>query len=270
MPEPSIAYLSQRKLHVRQNGATKTIESDYARQVRERAASIDRRHAWKSQGRGAMFMGAAAQAVQPDAPIVLTGLAPAPAGALLYSMETDAVSGIFLLDSAGLETRLFHTADFRIRHIALNPAGEKLAVAIFHKDNSRSSIAVLPLRGTDFTEITEGDSFDQAPRWTPGGQSIVFQSAGIGRNQAGHFAGLAPCAIQEYDAATGGLAEAAADPARATSSAPPATPRARSITSVSHTNRVRRTPASSPRSGTPPSSRSAWAARFSSISTCFR
>ena len=214
MPEPSIAYLSQRKLHVRQNGATKTIESDYARQVRERAASIDRRHAWKSQGRGAMFMGAAAQAVQPDAPIVLTGLAPAPAGALLYSMETDAVSGIFLLDSAGLETRLFHTADFRIRHLALNPAGEKLAVAIFHKDNSRSSIAVLPLRGTDFTEITEGDSFDQAPRWTPGGQSIVFQSAGIGRNQAGHFAGLAPCAIQEYDAATGGLAEAAADPAR--------------------------------------------------------
>src|ERR1700726_4734572 len=125
MSEPAVAFLYQRKLHVRRNGVTHVVDSEFERTVRERAASIERRHAWKTQGRGAMFMGGtwAAQAAGPNhVPVLLTGLTAAPEGALLYSMETDAVSGIFLLDAEGVETRLFHTADFRIRHAALDPA----------------------------------------------------------------------------------------------------------------------------------------------------
>src|SRR5579859_31346 len=138
MPDPAIAYLSNRKLHVRKNGATRQIDSEFERTVRERAASIERRHAWKSQGRGAMFQGGA-WATQPaanrDVPVLLTGLTAGGAdGSLLYSMETDAVSGIFLLDAEGVETRLFHTADFRVRHAALHPDGTTLAVTAFHKD----------------------------------------------------------------------------------------------------------------------------------------
>lgn len=197
MPESAVAFLSNRKLHVRKNGKTQVVESEFERTVRERAASIERRHAWKNQGRGAIFMGGAL-AAQPSGPasvpVLLTGLTAAPEGALLYSMETDAVSGIFLLDADGMETRLFHTADFRIRHATLDPAGTTLAVTTFHKADMRSNIAVLPVRGTEFSELTEGDSFDQAPQWVPGpGRRIVFQSAGIGRDVAGDSRAWSVC-----------------------------------------------------------------------------
>jgi hypothetical protein len=218
MSEPAIAFLSNRKLHVRRNGTTRLIESEFERTVRERTASIERRHAWKSQGRGAMFMGGAwANQANHDnqVPVLLTGLTAGQAGALLYSMETDAVSGIFLLDGEGVETRLFHTADFRMRHAALHPDGVTLAVTAFHKDNTRSNIAVLPVHGTDFSEVTEGDSFDQVPRWAAGAKRrLVFQSAGVGRDAAGRLAGLGPCAIQQLDLDTGDLDEIASESGR--------------------------------------------------------
>jgi hypothetical protein len=218
MPEPSLAFLSKQKLHLRRDGVTQVVESDFERTVRERSASIERRHAWKTQGRGAMFM-RGVWAAEPngrnDVPVLRTGLTAGPDGALLYSMETDAVSGIFLLDSAGVETRLFHTADFRIRHAAVHPEGGMLAATVFHTDSMRSNIAVLPVHGTDFSEVTEGDSFDQAPRWVPGAnRRIVFQSAGVGRDAAGHFAGLGPCTIQSLDLDSGDLEEVADEEGR--------------------------------------------------------
>jgi hypothetical protein len=211
MRETAVAFLSNRKLHVRRDGRTQLIESEFERSVRERAASIERRHLWKTQGRGAMFTGGA-WATQTNSsnhvPVLLTGLTAGQSGALLYSMETDAVSGIFHLDAAGVETRLFHTADFRVRHAALHPDGVTLATTAFHKDNMRSNIAVLPVQGTDFSEVTEGDSFDQVPHWVPGAKRrIVFQSAGVGRDGAGRFAGLGPCAIQQLDLDSGDLEE---------------------------------------------------------------
>ncbi len=217
MPQPAVAFLSNRKLHVRKNDVTQIIESEFERTVRERTASIERRHAWKTQGRGAMFMGGVwgpQTNARNDVPVLLTGLTAGPEGSLLYSMETDAVSGIFLLDGSGRETRLFHTADFCIRHTALHPDGAKLAATAFHKDSMRSNIAVVPVHGTDFSEVTEGDSFDQVPHWVPGGRRIVFQSAGVGRDAAGRFVGLGPCSIQQLDLESGDLEEIASETGR--------------------------------------------------------
>ena len=216
MPEPPVAFLSNRKLHIRKNGVTIALESEFERTVRERAASIDRRHAWKTQGRGAAFMGGVwAGQVQhgSDVPVLLRGLAAGADGSLFYAMQTDAVSGIFLRDPSDIETRLFHTADFRIRDLSFHGESGMLTTAAFHKDDIRSNIAVIPLHGTEFTELTEGDSFDQAPRWAPGPRPrIVFQSAGVGRNAAGRFAGVGPCTIQELDVESGNLEELAVEP----------------------------------------------------------
>jgi hypothetical protein len=55
-------------------------------------------------------------------------------------------------------------------------------------------------------ELTEGDSFDTAPRWAPEeGKKIVYQSAGIGRNREGHFLALGPFSIQQLDCEAGEL-----------------------------------------------------------------
>src|SRR5262249_38755407 len=136
-------------------------------------------------------------------------------GSLLYSMETDAVSGIFLLDAGGVETRLVHTADFRIRHVAVNPEGTTLAATAVHMQEMRSNISTIPVHGTEFTEVTEGDSFDQLPQWIPGTERrIIFQSAGIGRDVGGNFAGLAPCVIQGLNLDSGELIEVASEEGR--------------------------------------------------------
>ena len=218
MSEPAVAFLSKRKLHVCKNGVTRVLESEFERTVRERTASIERRHAWKTQGRGAMFMGgvwAAQTNAARDFPVLLTGLASGHDGALLYSMETDAVSGLFLLDAGGVETRLFHTADMCIRHAAVDDSGAMVAATAFHKGNMQSNIAVLPMHGNDLSEVTEGDSFDQLPQWVPGSsRRIVFQSAGVGRDAAGRFAGLGPCTIQELDLDSGDLDDVASEDGR--------------------------------------------------------
>lgn len=217
MPDTPVAFLSKRKLHVRREGLTRALEIEFERTVRERTASIERRHAWKTRGRGAMFTGMWAPQTpgSSDAPVLVTGLTAAPSSSLLYSLETDAVSGVFLQEASGTESRLFHTADFRIRHVHLHPGRELIAATVFHAESLRSNIGVLPLRGSELTEVTEGDSFDQFPRWSPGDKRrIVFQSAGIGRNAAGQFAGLAPCEIHALDLDSGELAELAAESGR--------------------------------------------------------
>jgi hypothetical protein len=79
----------------------------------------------------------------------------------------------------------------------------------------QSNIAVLPMQGTEFSEVTEGDSFDQLPHWVPGPKrQIVFQSAGLDRDAGWRFAGLGPCAIQRLDLDSGDLEEIASESGR--------------------------------------------------------
>jgi hypothetical protein len=64
-----------------------------------------------------------------------------------------------------------------------------------------------------FSEVTEGDSVDAAPRWVPGARQLVFQSAGVGRDRNGVFAGLGPFGIQHLDIDSGEMKTLAEDPA---------------------------------------------------------
>jgi hypothetical protein len=208
VPECRFAYLEQGKLRLHGDGSAVTLESEFGRSLRERAAQIQRRHAWKTQGRGAQFMTGMLWPNQigdsSGFRIAITSVAHGRnPGEVLYSLETDDVSGIFVVDANGIEQRLFHTADFRVRHIAMNPDRSAIAASIVHA-NFTSSIAVMQITGTDFLEATEGDSFDLAPRWAPGPRRrIVFQSAGVGRDVAGRICGIGPSAVQELDLDSG-------------------------------------------------------------------
>ena len=207
MASPRIAYLAQGKLHVCDDGAVSTVESAFGRSLRERAVAIHQRHAWKTQGRGSQFMSGMlwpGQAHDPaEFPIMISSVARGRSpGELLYSLETDTVSGIFAVDAGGVEQRIFHTNDFRVRQIALSPDGATVAASIVHK-NFTANIAVLQIEGSDFFEASEGDSIDSAPHWVPGSRRIVFQSAGIGRDRTGRVSGIGPFTVQELDLDSG-------------------------------------------------------------------
>ncbi|MBL8214535.1 MAG: hypothetical protein JNK87_27680 [Bryobacterales bacterium] len=211
MDSRRLVYLSGGKLHVRTgSGTERVMESAFGRSLRDRALQIRERHAWKTEGRGAQFLRGSMWGEPKGDPsefrIAITSACRGRNdGEILYTLETDEVSGMFAVDADGAETRLFHTADFRLRDICLSPDGTTIAAATAGGP-AQSNIATMDLDANHFTEVTEGDSIDAAPCWVPGsGRKLVFQSAGLGRNRAGHLTGISPFTIQQLDLHSGEL-----------------------------------------------------------------
>ena len=208
----TIAWLAQGKIRLKQGAApARTIESRFGQTIRERAVKAQQRHSWKTQGSEEKFLaGAMLWGRSPRDPaairLTITSLCQgAAAGQVLYSLETDELCGILQLEEFGAdERRLWNKNDKRIDHLHLSANGE-LACSVRHEFDT-ANIAVRVSEESGFSEVTEGDSVDTAPHWIPGSErQLVFQSAGVGRNREGHFAGLGPYAIQKLDIDSGEL-----------------------------------------------------------------
>lgn len=217
----SYAYLSQGQLYLKLgDDPVRPVDSKFGESVRQRAAQIQNRNAWKTQGAGAKFMsggllwGRTAERDPLEMRIAITGISSGcQPGELFYSLSTDDIGGVFLLrDRATDELRLLHTADYRVRRLAAGPGQNSLACVVQHKAG-QSSIAVMHSDGTEMREVTQGDTIDDAPHWVPGpAREIVFQSAAIGRNRHGFAVTQAPYAIHKLDLEAGAVTILAEDP----------------------------------------------------------
>jgi hypothetical protein len=215
----AIAWLAQGKVRIKAGDALpRTVESRFGQGIRERALRSQQRHAWKTQGEGDKFLAGAMlwgrAAKDPAAvPITITSLCRgAGRGELLYSLETDELCAVLALDNLGEEERrLWNKNDKRLSHLAVSATGA-VACSVRHQFGT-ANIAVRPDADSGFSDVTEGDSFDAAPRWVPGeGQRLVFQSAGVGRDRHGQFAGLGPFSIQRLDVEKGELTTLVQEP----------------------------------------------------------
>lgn len=121
-------------------------------------------------------------------------------GEIYYTIETDAIGGVFHFDvNENYERRLAHKQDLRLADLSRHPVDGQLACTIRHPDGS-SSLGVMRNDGGGLHEVTAGDSRDESPSWIPGqANSLVYQSAGIGRDASGVIYGLAPYGIYELD-----------------------------------------------------------------------
>ena len=219
--DPAFAYLAAGKMHWKQgDGAAVRLESKFGESVRQRAVELHRRHAWKAEGRGAQFMRggmlwAGADRDPSEMRITITGVAAGEQpGELFYTLDTPDISGLFLLRNGGSdELRIYHTADFRLAEVAAHPESRRLALVLRDKAGS-SSLAVMSFDGGQFTEVTQGDSLDAAPQWLPGErEQLVFQSAGIARDDSGRYHGRGPFSIQRLDLESGEMTVLAEDAA---------------------------------------------------------
>lgn len=212
------AYLAGGKIHIKRgDGPARIVESKFGQSVRQRALELERRHSWKTQGRGAQFMrGGALWGVQQqdgaNIPIQVCALARgSESGELLYSLETSEISGLFtLFENGAEEKRLLHTSDYRVREVSGSEQHDKIA-CVFTHTGGNSTIAMMGRDGSNVTEITEGDIIDLAPRWVPDKSQIVYQSAGIGRNAQGVAVGRGPFTIQRIDIEHGDVTTLAED-----------------------------------------------------------
>jgi hypothetical protein len=217
---PGVVYLSHGRLFRKTGDSPVTeIESPFAQSIRQRAFELNRRHAWKSQGRGAQFMGMSGAALwganqndAADMPINVTGCCRgANDGDLYYAIQSPEISGVLLLKDGGIEQRLLHTSDFRVGYLAAQPGTGRLAMSVRHRGGS--TIAVMDSDGAGFAEVTQGESVDEAPHWSTNGDNrIAFQSAGLARNSAGRYVGTGPFSIQLLDLDSGQMTSLAEDP----------------------------------------------------------
>jgi hypothetical protein len=208
-----IAFLAEGKLYVKRGvKAPQLLESPFAQNIIDRATQAAERHGWRDRsgnGPPGMFSSSLiwgrAMPQKDVRKVRITGVSRAPqTGNLLYALVTGAVGGLFTYDlAAEHENRLFHKQEFRAEDLAHHPAKELVALSLPNEDGT-AGIAIMQPGGRGLRPITEGDALDQAPSWVPSPDDpqrevLVYQSAGIARNQRGQFGGIGPYSICRLD-----------------------------------------------------------------------
>jgi len=194
----TVAYLAGGKIRLKSGEAPpRLLESPYAKGVHDRAIRSQQRNAWKNEGGGMMLWGNSTGAEGP-APILATSLARgATPGQLIYSLASGSLSALCESDALGAEERrLWNDNKRRIEHVHACPDHGDLVCSVRHA-NATANIGIMFKGEPGVNEVTEGDSLDTAPSWVPGdNRRVVYQSAGLGRNEHGHFLALGPFSIQ--------------------------------------------------------------------------
>lgn len=213
------AWVDQGRLFVRWDGAeVLLVESPFGASVLHRLVHTEPRHCWKTQERGARFMrggmpwgtnGRDVDKIPVAVSAVSRGLR---GGELLYTLRADDVHGLFAwVAEDGTERRLLHGTRFRFQDVSADHDHGKVACTIQY--GATSHLAVLDADGSALTEVTEGDSMDMAPTWVPGApDDLVFQSAGVARDEEGMPVSLGPSAIMRLNLGNGHITSVLEDP----------------------------------------------------------
>lgn len=190
------------------------LQSPYVQSVMDRMERSRQLHGWKEGTSLAMsFTGQqrhnASQAVQ----IQATSAQFTDRGSVLYFLKDESFGGLFEYDLAGgTEKRLVHKQNLSLEDLRLSPDGKRLLCAQ-HARNGTASIAVMNADGSDYRELTGGDTVDTAPAWVPDQPHLVmYQSSGLARNPAGFVIATGPASIQMADSRKGTLTPVLEDP----------------------------------------------------------
>lgn len=175
------------------------LPSRFAEQMLARSLAIVQRNAWKTSGSGARFRGAGLSAPQES----LAGVMPEPRvtsicagvrpGELLYVLNATEVSALVAVEPDGEERRLMHSAEWRLYEVCAAPDGSRIVCSV--RGAGVGQLVSMPPDGGRVTVLTEGDVLDGAPRWTPDGAALLYQSSGVGRDATGQFAGHGPSSL---------------------------------------------------------------------------
>ncbi len=184
--------------------SAKPVDSVFVQTILDRVETTRSRNQWKNEGMAWNF-GSMRRGGMPEIPVEMRrirfcGVTGADAREMIYAIDTDYACGLFHYDiTNGYERRLIHRNQFRAADLSRHETDGSLVFTV-HSPDGTSHLATMGTGGRGIKEITEGDAVDEAPSWMPGpGKVVLFQSAGIGRNQRGVRTSLSPFAIQKLD-----------------------------------------------------------------------
>ena len=223
-PQPSVfakpwrhglAFISNGKLFYQAPGQElRELQSPHVRTVMDRMERHQQLHGWKEGTAFARSFTGRDRHVSADAVGIQATSAQFPAhDRVLYFLRDDNFGGLFEYDLAqDTEKRLLHKQSLSLEDLRMHPDGRKLLCAQ-HARNGAANIVVMDADGSNYRELTGGDTVDTAPAWVPGqADAILFQSSGLARNPAGYVLAQGPTSIQLADTAAGSLTVILEDP----------------------------------------------------------
>lgn len=214
-PPVQVGWVANGKLFVQGGyGAVQEISSPYAQQAMDRAERNREKNAWKKDTAfGVAAHGNYRDFTQDADPILIASARFTGDGKLLYFQADHGMGGLFSYDLAsGHEERLLHRQQLRLQDMALCPSGQTIYCTMESRAGA-SHIASMSTSGDGLRELTGGDTIDAAPTAVPGAEGVViYQSAGIGRDQQGGWAGIGHVTLQELNTTTGRITPVLEDP----------------------------------------------------------
>jgi len=202
------AFLSNGLLFCRESGGqVKQVHSAYIDEAMERRERVRERHSWKQgtsfdiSAGGRMRGGEGA-----DKPIQATSAVFEANGDLLYFLKDETVGGLFRrVAESGHEMRVLLRQNLHLGDLALSADGTMLAAGS-QQSGGVAHIALIKSDGSNYREVTSGDTVDSAPAWIPGvANRLLFQSAGLARDPQGYIVAQGHASIQKLDMESGSV-----------------------------------------------------------------
>jgi hypothetical protein len=210
-----LAFISNGKLFYQAPGqGLRELQSPHVRTVMERMERHQQLHGWKEgTAFGRSFTGRERHLSTDAVGIQATSAQFVAHDRVLYFLRDDSFGGLFEYDLAlDAEKRLLHKQYLSVEELRIHPDGHRLLGAQQAR-NGAANIVAMDADGSNFRELTSGDTVDTAPAWVPGqADAVLFQSSGLARNPAGHVVAQGPTSIQMADTTAGSLTMILEDP----------------------------------------------------------
>lgn len=213
------AFISDGRLYIYDGtSGIREIESQFVRHKLERSERQTNYHSWKNHANDGdpYFNSSVVWGKQASAGLA-TGfrfkdVIVASEKSLYYTIGNGVVTGLFKYDvDDDFETRLFHKNDLTSWGIDYSNQRQEFVLAVEEADG-RVNLDLLNDCGSAVSELTGGDSRDSNPsfsRCNP--NQILFQAAGIARDENGYPMMYGPEGIYKHDTNSDGLIEVLTD-----------------------------------------------------------
>lgn len=191
------------------------LSSQYHKKYNKNRIDIKNKHAWKTQGTGAAFMGAhnPYQGHEPENNIaVINGAAfieyP---NKIAYSITVNEMSGVFIKDSSDdsiEEGHIIHSMDAEFCNIDYDSNKNNILMSV-REGLMEKHIALLNINNGHYNTITEGECIDENPVYSMNNPDVIYyDSRGIGMSANRDLLDYNHKMIYKLDLVSGDLCEA--------------------------------------------------------------
>ncbi len=191
------------------------IESSVIERYKNVQKEIYKKNEWKRKGHGAMFMGAYASqndVMDSLASIRINNIAGKSENEILLSIISDSVSGIFKKDISDPDEAEAHVLVSNDKEFFEMDINSEKKIAVSFSDNALEKHLAIVDFDSDFSAITEGDSFDSNPKFSEQNENLIYyDSCGIGFNNDQQFVRYGPRGIFSLNIKSGEFTEVLSD-----------------------------------------------------------